>query len=122
MIRRAILPLVLAASVAEAQRPTLAATVRQFVSVDTAIVALTHVRVIDGTGAAPRESQTLIIRDGSIAALGDDGKIAIPGGALVIDETGKSVIPGMVQVHEHLFYPTGPVSYTHLTLPTIYSV
>ena len=103
-----------AASRATAQRPTLAATVRQFVSVDTTIVALTHVRVIDGTGAAPRESQTLIIRDGSISALGDDGKVAIPAGALVMDLTGKSVIPGMVQVHEHLFYPTGPGIYGNL--------
>ncbi len=113
-MRRAILSLLLASSAAAAQRPTLAAAVRQFVSVDTTIVALTHVRVIDGTGAAPRENQTLIIRDGAIAALGDDGKIAIPAGALVIDETGKSVIPGMVQVHEHLFYPTGPGMYGNL--------
>jgi imidazolonepropionase-like amidohydrolase len=113
-MRRAILSVLLAVSTAAAQRPTLAATVRQFVSVDTAIVALTHVRVIDGTGAAPRENQTLIIRDGSIAALGDDGKVAIPDGALVMDETGKSVIPGMVQVHEHLFYPTGPGMYGNL--------
>jgi imidazolonepropionase-like amidohydrolase len=102
------------ASTLTAQRPTLATAVRQFVAVDTAIVALTHVRVIDGTGAAPRENQTLIIRDGSIAAVGDDGKVTVPPGALVIDETGKSVIPGMVQVHEHLFYPTGPGMYGNL--------
>ncbi|MGH7654601.1 MAG: amidohydrolase family protein [Gemmatimonadaceae bacterium] len=85
-------------------------------SVDTAVVALTHTRVIDGTGAPPRENQTLIIRDGSIAALGDDGKVTIPAGALTMDLTGKSVIPGMVQVHEHLFYPTGPGMYGNLAV------
>lgn len=115
-MRRAFLIVTFAASAAGAQRPTLTAPVRQFVSIDTTVVALTHVRVIDGTGAAPRENQTLIIRDGSIAALGDDGKVAIPTGALVIDETGKSVIPGMVQVHEHLFYPTGPGMYGNLAV------
>ncbi|HEV8411783.1 MAG TPA: hypothetical protein VGQ30_14845, partial [Gemmatimonadaceae bacterium] len=102
------------ASSAHAQRATLTGQARQFIAIDTTIVALTHARIIDGTGAPPRDNQTLIIRDGAIAALGDDGKITIPPGALVVDETGKSVIPGMVQVHEHLFYPTGPGIYGNL--------
>jgi enamidase len=111
---RASLSLVLLTTVASAQRPTLAAPVRQFVAIDTPTVALTHARVIDGTGAPPRENQTLIIRDGLISALGDDGKVAIPAGAQSIDLTGESVIPGMVQMHEHLFYPTGPGIYANL--------
>src|SRR5436190_2710191 len=41
-----------------AQRPTLAPAVRAFVTVDTPVVALTHARVIDGTGAPPRDDQT----------------------------------------------------------------
>jgi imidazolonepropionase-like amidohydrolase len=105
-----------AAAAAAAQRPTLGPAARQFVSVDTAVVALTHARIIDGTGAPPRENQTLIIRDGTIAALGDDGKVTVPAGALVMDLTGKSVIPGMVQLHEHLFYPTGPGMYGNLAV------
>ena len=99
---------------AAAQRPTLSATVRQYVRVDTAIVALTHVRVIDGTGAPARLNQTLVIRDGTIAALGDATSVAIPNGAVVIDLAGKSVIPGLVHVHEHLYYPTGPGVYANL--------
>lgn len=94
-----------------AQRPTLTAGVRAFVAVDTPIVALTHVRVIDGTGAPARSDQTLIIRDGRIAQLGTSASITIPSGAQIIDLTGKSVIPGLVMVHEHLFYPTGPGVY-----------
>jgi imidazolonepropionase-like amidohydrolase len=98
----------------EAQRPALANAVRQYVRVDSSIVALTHVRVIDGTGAAMRADQTLVIRDGNIAALGPTATVAVPAGAFVMDLAGKSIIPGLVQVHEHLFYPTGPGVYANL--------
>jgi enamidase len=98
----------------QGQRPTLAAAVRQYVRFDTAIVALSHVRVIDGTGAPARENQTIVIRDGRVAALGDAASVAVPAEALQLDLTGKSVIPGLVQVHEHLYYPTGPGVYANL--------
>jgi len=113
---RGVLLLTVGASTASAQRATPVGQARQFVSVDTTIVAITHARIIDGTGASPRDNQTLIIREGVIAALGDDGKVSIPSGALIMDLTGKSVIPGMVQVHEHLFYPTGPGMYGNLAV------
>src|SRR6185437_11290606 len=113
----------LVAAPAPAQRPTLGRAVRQFVAVDTSVVALTHVRVIDGTGAPARDDQTLVIRDGNIAALGAASSVSIPAGAEVMDLSGKSVIPGLVMLHEHLFYPTGPgvygndyVSFTRLYL------
>ena len=97
-----------------AQRPTIAATVRPFVQVDTNVVALTHVRVIDGTGAPARAEQTIVIRDGRIEALGPSSSTSTPPGSLVVDLSGKSVIPGLVMVHEHLFYPTGPGVYAYL--------
>ena len=97
-----------------AQRPTLSAAVRSFVAVDSPIIALTHVRVIDGTGAQPRDDQTIIIRDGRITALGNSRSVSVPGEAKVIDLTGKSVIPGLVMVHEHLYYPTAPGIYANL--------
>src|SRR5215831_1996388 len=114
-----LLTLALAAPIAFAQpsrgRPTLAAGVRQFVAVDTTVVALTHVRVIDGTGAPARPDQTVVIRDGTIAAVGSGTRVQIPPGALVMDLTGKSLIPGLVLVHEHLFYPTGPGVYANVS-------
>src|SRR5688500_20213301 len=95
-----------------AQRaPQLSPAVRAYVSVDAPVVALTHVRVIDGTGAAPRDDQTLIIRDGNIAAIGDFASTQVPDGAHTIDLTGKSVIPGLIMVHEHLYYKHGPGVY-----------
>lgn len=98
-----------------AQRPTLSKNVRQYVSIDTAVVALTHVRVIDGTGAPARENQALILRDGVISAIGDAASVQVPAGAQTLDLTGRTVIPGLVMMHEHLYYPTGPGVYGNLT-------
>ncbi len=106
--------LALGATHAAAQRPQLSPGVRRYVSVDTTTVALTHVRVIDGTGAPARSDRTIIIRDGNIAAMGPAGSVRIPAGAQVLDLTGRSVIPGLVMMHEHLFYPTGPGVYAYL--------
>ncbi len=100
---------------AAAQRPTLGPAVRPYIAVDTAVLALTHVRVIDGTGAAARADQTIVIRDGRIAVVGDASRVSIPSGAQVMDLTGESVIPGLVLVHEHLYYPTGPRVYANLS-------
>ncbi len=77
-----------------------------FISYDAPVIALTHVRVIDGTGAPAREDSTVIIRQGRIAAVGE--QVAVPEGALVVDLKGHSVIPGLVGMHEHLFYPSMP--------------
>jgi hypothetical protein len=53
-----------------AQRAPVGPATRSYVTVDTNVLALTNVRVIDGTGAAAREGQTIIVRDGRIAAVG----------------------------------------------------
>ena len=86
---------------------TLSPAVKGFVKVDAPVVALTHVRVIDGTGAAAREDQTVVISAGRIASVGDAGSANVPSGAQVIDLRGHSVIPGLVGMHDHLFYPMG---------------
>jgi enamidase len=97
-----------------AQRLTISEAIKEFVSVDAPVVALTHARVIDGTGRPARANQTLILRDGLIAQLGDAPNVAPPAGATVIDLTGKSVLPGLVMLHEHLYYPMGSGVYGQL--------
>src|SRR5881409_1573404 len=88
-----------------AQRPdSLAADVRQYVVVDTAVVALSHVLLVDGTGAAPKPDQTIVIRDGRIAEVGPAASVQVPGGARAMDLSGSTVIPGLVGMHDHLFY------------------
>ncbi len=76
---------------------------QEFISVDAPVVVLQHVRVIDGTGAAPVEDQTVVIENGRISAIGSSA--AAPAGAKVLDFTGSTVIPGLVGMHEHMFYP-----------------
>jgi enamidase len=88
--------------------------VREYVAVDEPVVALTHVRVVDGTGAPAREDQTLVIRDGVISAVGDASRLEPPPEARVLELAGRTVIPGLVMVHEHLYYPTAPGVYANL--------
>jgi len=81
--------------------------VRGFVKVDAPVVALTHVLVIDGTGAAAREDQTIVISKGKIESVSGTASSSIPKDAQVLDLHGYSVIPGLVGMHDHMFYPAG---------------
>ncbi len=120
-MRLLFLPLLLALC-ASAQVP-ITPTVQPFVKVNAKTVALTHVKVIDGTGAQPREGQTIIISGGKITALGG-ASTPIPAGAQVHDLAGHTVIPGLVGMHEHLFYPSGqgvPIYIEHaFSFPRLY--
>lgn len=89
----------------QAQRAdSMAPTVRSYITVDAPVVALQHVKLIDGTGAPPRDDQTVILDRGRIAAVGSAGTVPVPAGARVIDLTGHTLIPGMIGLHDHLYY------------------
>src|SRR5437879_5201226 len=105
-IAAALLSISLAASVTQAQTK-LSPAVRDFVKFDAPIVVFIHARVIDGTGAAPLEDQTLIIEGGKVKAMGKTGSVEVPHDAKVLDLAGNSVIPGLVGMHDHMFYPAG---------------
>ncbi len=81
----------------------------KFIAYNQPVIAITHAEIVDGTGGAPRYDQTLLIQNGRIAAIG--AKVSIPASATVIDGRGKTLLPGFVMVHEHLFYPTGQRNY-----------
>ena len=88
-----------------AQRPdSFAAGVREYITFDTSVLALTHVLLIDGTGAAPKPDQTVVIRAGKIAAVGPAGSVQVPAGARTVDLNGSTLIPGLIGMHDHLFY------------------
>src|SRR6266700_3221850 len=80
---------------------------RPFIATDAPVIALVHVRVIDGTGAPPAEDQTIVIDRGKIAAVGSASSTPVPAGAQRMDLANHTVIPGLVGMHEHLFYPSG---------------
>jgi len=84
-----------------------------FIRENAPIIVLTHVELIDGTSSAPQSDQAVIIDHGKIAAIGVTGSVTVPSGAKLIDATGKTVIPGIVGMHEHIFYPAsgdGPLT------------
>ena len=112
-MRIAVIALLVTLTSATTQ-PTLSDNVKQYVRTSAPVIALTNVRVIDGTGAPARAAQTIVLRNGVIAEMGDAARVVAPPGAEAIDLSGKSVIPGLVMLHEHLYYPTGPGVYGQL--------
>jgi imidazolonepropionase-like amidohydrolase len=93
---------------ATAQTSETSKTVKPFVRVDTPTVVLTHVRVIDGTGAPAVDDQNVIIEGGRISAIRKGADVAAAAGATVIDLHGYTVMPGIVGMHNHLFYVARP--------------
>jgi imidazolonepropionase-like amidohydrolase len=94
------------AALATMAQGSLTPGVKPFIRIDAPVVALEHVRVIDGTGAAPMEDQTVVIDHGRIAAVGRAGDVRIPDGAQRLALANHTVIPGLIGMHEHLFYPS----------------
>ncbi len=79
--------------------------VKPFVSVQESTIAITNVKLIDGTGGPIRNNQTIVFTGENISAIGDNNTVNIPEDAKRIDGTGKTIIPGLVMLHEHIFYP-----------------
>jgi len=95
-------------TLASAQSPStakLSPAVKEYVKFDDRVIALTHVRVIDGTGNPPRSDQTVVLRDGTIVAMGEGTSTPIPAGAKSLDLAEHAVFPGLVGMHDHMFYP-----------------
>ena len=69
---------------------------------DRKILAIEKITVIDGRGSVARPNQTILITDSKISAAGDSRQIRVPRGAVVIDGSGKFVIPGLWDMHVHM--------------------
>jgi len=96
--------------------------VKEFVAIEGPAVALTGVKVIDGTGRSPRSNQTVLIEDGRISAVGLTDDVAIPAGADIHDMSGHTVIPGMIGLHNHMFFmgAGGRMAQQSVSAPRLY--
>jgi imidazolonepropionase-like amidohydrolase len=119
---KVLLATVILCSIGALQGQTLSPEVKPFVKVSAPRVALTHVRLIDGTGAPARDDQTIIVSSGKIESLGDAAQVTVPTQVQVLDLKGYSVIPGLVGMHDHMFYPTGDGIYGEMaySFPRLY--
>ena len=115
MIFASIVSVLSTASAAHADpaTPEISPNVLPFVKYAEPRIAITHVRVIDGTGAPAVADQIVIIDGGKITAFGPAASTALPPDATVIDGTNKTLIPGIVGMHEHLFYLVGSPAAGH---------
>ena len=110
----------LIASLASAQ--SLSPQVQPFVKVNAPVVALTHVRVVDGTAAPALDDRTVILSKGKIESITAAGSANIPKDAQVLDLHGYTVIPGLVGMHDHMFYPVGGAIFAEMgfSFPRLY--
>jgi len=100
--------LLLLSLAASAQNAELSKTAKEFVSVQAPKIVLTHVRIIDGTGAPAVEDQNVVIEDGKITTIRNGADEAAAEGTTILDLRGYTVMPGIVGMHNHLFYIARP--------------
>src|SRR5258707_4397474 len=89
---------------------------QQFIRTEAPVIALTHVRVIDGAGAPPLEDQTIVITEGKIQSIAPSTTATVPAGAQTLDLKGYTLLPGLVGMHDHMFFPMGgtPPMYSNI--------
>jgi imidazolonepropionase-like amidohydrolase len=102
-MRRLALFVLLCTSFAVAQAQN-SSGVAPFVTVSAPVFVVNHVRIIDGTGAAPQEDQAIVIANGKIQSIGRAATVQVPAGAQRFDRAGYTIIPGLVGMHDHLYY------------------
>ena len=93
--------------------------VKKFIDYDTSGHRFTHCKLADVKHLKVLEDQTVIVRNGIITAIADSKKLSAPAGSTVIDLTGKSLLPGFVLLHEHMFYAAYSADFTYLHVKAI---
>lgn len=76
---------------------------KSFVIFDRGSYLLQNLTLVDGTGSAAKTNQDVLIVNDVIERIGVD--LPVPSGVIAINMEGKSAMPGMIMLHEHLFYP-----------------
>jgi imidazolonepropionase-like amidohydrolase len=71
-------------------------------SAQTRPVVLDNVRIVDGSGAAAIENGRIVIDGDRIVRVGPAATVAVPAGAETVDLSGRTVIPGLIDLHFHI--------------------
>jgi imidazolonepropionase-like amidohydrolase len=103
-----VLPLLIPAGVDGQQSTSWSPLVQKYVRVNAPKVVLEHVRVIDGTGQPAVGDRNVVIEHGKITALDAGSDTPASDGTTVLDLHGYTVIPGIIGMHDHLFYVGEP--------------
>ncbi|MEO7265006.1 MAG: amidohydrolase family protein [Ferruginibacter sp.] len=90
-------------STAAFSQTTFSNETKKFIEYNDSVIVFKNALLIDGKGNAPKPHQTVIIKKGKIIGVGDDANANIPKGAKTIDLNGKSLMPGLVMMHEHMY-------------------
>lgn len=106
VLKLAAIPcLALLCAAAQAGRPpSFHQDMRGVILHDDPVIVIDNVRVIDGTGAPAQEGMTLRIENGRVASVAKERAARKRGSEVHVDGKGKTVLPGFVMLHEHLFY------------------
>ena len=101
--------------------------VKKFIDYDSSLIAFTHCKLADVKHGKVLDNQTVIVRNGIITAVDDSKKLPAPQGSVVIDLTGKYLLPGFVLLHEHMYYANYSADFSYLdvkelpyTFPKLY--
>lgn len=79
-------------------------------------IAFEHVNVIPMDTERVLTDQTVLVRDGIIAAMGPAGQVTVPRDAVRVDARGKYLIPGLAEMHAHIPSPQAPTAFTENVL------
>ncbi|GAA0749797.1 amidohydrolase family protein [Gaetbulibacter jejuensis] len=92
----------------ENQSIKLSDSLKPYIKYHEDFMAFTNATIVDGTGKAIKQNQTVIIENGIFKEVGDNADIIIPRNAKTINLKGKTIIPGIVGMHNHLHIPRFP--------------
>jgi imidazolonepropionase-like amidohydrolase len=91
------------------------AQVTPFIKLPAGTIVLADVKIIDGTGGPAKDHQSILIQNDRITAISSLKEMNTPANATIISCTGKTVIPGLVMLHEHLYYTSPLEAFFNIT-------
>ncbi|MBI1750323.1 MAG: amidohydrolase family protein [Acidobacteria bacterium] len=112
LFRRALLPIVLLVVLA-------AFLFWKSLPPSNAVLVLTHVTVVDATGAPPKPDMTVVIHDGRIVTVGPSATAEVPADAKLVNAAGQFLIPGLWDMHVHLSAAGEPQGSREFFLPLL---